>query len=67
MKKIQILLESNQRVLIKSQMQYHIAKIDVFFIYTTCFSGAGGIRTHEAVKLAGFQDQFLKPLGHHSI
>ena len=30
-------------------------------------SDRGGIRTHGAFRLAGFQDQFLKPLGHPAI
>ena len=29
--------------------------------------GEGGIRTHGAVTHDGFQDRFLKPLGHPSI
>ena len=29
--------------------------------------GESGIRTHGDLRLAGFQDRFLKPLGHLSI
>ena len=28
------------------------------------FGGEGGIRTHGRFPYAGFQDQYLKPLGH---
>ena len=34
----------------------------------TCDNGGeGGIRTHGAVTHDGFQDRFLKPLGHHPV
>ncbi len=28
------------------------------------FGGEGGIRTHGTFRFAGFQDQYLQPLGH---
>ena len=41
-------------------------------LHSTCYAtspygGEGGIRTHGRFTVAGFQDQFLKPLGHLTI
>lgn len=47
------------RVKDKSQVLYHLS-------YPGMFGGWGGIRTHGRFPFAGFQDRFLKPLGHPS-
>ena len=49
----------------------HGCRLKSYFILNQCLSddigGRGGIRTHEWLPIAGFQDRCLQPLGHSSI